>query len=55
MLTFIVSPRFLETGYAFYGVSDVKFNKNYMTNFRSNICVFYACIPGNMNIWRKIF
>ena len=55
LLTFGVLPCFLETGYAFYGVSDVKFNKNIMTNFRSNICAFYACIPGNRNIWRKIF
>ena len=47
-------PCFLEKGYAFYGVSDVTFNKNYMTKFRSNNCVFYFCVPVN-RIWRKYF
>ena len=53
MLTLGVFPRFLETDNAFYGVSDVKFNKNYMTKFNSNICVFNVCLPENRNVSGK--
>ena len=50
LLTFGGFPCFLENGFAFQGVRNVKFIKNYMTKFRTNICAFYVCVPENRNI-----